>query len=117
MADPHAQATGRPPPSSLDATPCEECRTPIAPAEWRRVQWVCPACAFPNPMPARERLTLIADAGSLAFVAGSPAGGDPLGFVDLRPYPERLRSARQDTGEDESFISARATIGGVPAVV
>jgi acetyl-CoA carboxylase carboxyl transferase beta subunit len=79
--------------------------------------WVCPNCRFHNPMPAEPRLRLVADPGSLGPLTETPVGGDPLRFVDTRPYPERLAEARAQTGQDESFLAAPATVGGVPAML
>jgi acetyl-CoA carboxylase carboxyl transferase subunit beta len=103
--------------AAVVATACEACQSKLAPAEWRRLLWVCPSCDFPNPMPARARLSLVTDPGSLGDIVVRVTGGDPLGFSDQRPYPARLDQARTQSGEDESFIAAPATIGGVPAVV
>lgn len=96
---------------------CEACQAPIDPVELATRLWCCPACGFALPMPARARLRLVADAGSLGDDIATAAGGDPLGFVDSRPYPERLAEARAQTGETEAFVAARATVGRVPCVV
>ena len=42
---------------------------------------------------------------------------DPLGFDDGVPYPERIRAARAESGASEAVVTARATVGGVPAVL
>jgi acetyl-CoA carboxylase carboxyl transferase subunit beta len=68
-------------------------------------------------MPLRARLALVADDASLGADLTPVTGGDPLSFVDARPYAARLDEARRQLGETESFVAARATVGGVPAVV
>jgi len=96
---------------------CEDCGAPCPPELWRTHLWICPTCAFPNPMPARARLELLADPSSLGPIITHVIGTDPLAFVDQRPYPERLEAARRRTREDEAFIAAPATLGGCPAIV
>jgi acetyl-CoA carboxylase carboxyl transferase subunit beta len=98
-------------------TACEGCTARLETTSLRESLWICPACGFHLPMPARARLALVADPGSLGADIDGTTGLDPLRFSDLRPYPERLAQARATTGETESFISATATIGGVAAVV
>ena len=56
------------------------------------------------------------DPGSIGDEVDRSIGGDPLGFVDVRAYPERLAVARAETGEGESVVVVRATVGGVPCV-
>ena len=68
-------------------------------------------------MPAASRLAHLADPGSLGDRLSIAVGTDPLQFVDTRPYPDRLAEARGQTGETEAFVSARATVGGVPTLL
>ncbi len=96
---------------------CGACGSPLDPAAVAANLWRCPACGDHRPMPARARLELLADPGSLGAVDQEIVGGDPLKFVDSRPYPERLLEARADAGETEAFIAAPATSGGVPVLV
>lgn len=39
---------------------------------------------------------------------------DPLGFSDERPYPRRLDESRRKSGQTESVVTGRGTIGGRP---
>lgn len=105
------------PPSADVTLKCEECGATTGVDVLQENLWLCPACGFHFPMPARERLDLLADEGSLGARVSELTGGDPLSFHDTRPYPERLDSARKATGEGESFISAPCTIGGVPTIL
>lgn len=101
----------------MAAARCEACNAPIEPAALAACLWCCPSCGFALPMPARARLRLIADPDSLGADVAAIVGGDPLAFVDSRPYPERLAEARAQTGESEAFVAARANLGGVAAIV
>ncbi len=96
---------------------CEGCSATRKQDAWATALWVCPTCDFHNAMPALARLTLLADAGSVGELSTSAVGGDPLRFIDTKPYPERLAQARRETGETESFIAAPCTIGGVPSIL
>ncbi len=39
---------------------------------------------------------------------------DMLGFVDQKPYPERLEAARASTGIRDAAVWGTGTIGGTP---
>ena len=45
------------------------------------------------PVTARERIVQLVDEGTLSELAADLESTDPLEFVDLRPYPERLQAA------------------------
>ena len=64
---------------------------------------VCPHCDHHLAMTARERLQWFLEQvdGEIGqeFVAK-----DPLGFVDSKPYPERMTQAQTKTGESEALI-------------
>ena len=65
---------------------------------------VCPECAYHFRLSARERIALLLDPGSFQERDHTLAPGDPLGFVDSKPYPERIAESRQKTGMREAAI-------------
>lgn len=78
---------------------------------------VCPECGYHSRLPARARIEQLADPGSFDELGLEICGGDPLRFVDSRPYAERLRDATDRTGERESAVFGTVTIDGYPAVL
>ena len=42
---------------------------------------------------------------------------DPLGFVDTKPYVERLKAYQAETGRPDAILGGTCQIGGVPAVL
>ena len=78
---------------------------------------VCPWCGHHGQLPAAARAAQLADPGSVQPVEIPLADRDPLGFDDGRPYPARVAEARQKTGLAEAFLIARASIGGIPAIL
>jgi acetyl-CoA carboxylase carboxyl transferase subunit beta len=51
----------------------------------------------------------------VTFLAEEVRAVDPLEFVDLRPYPQRLSEAQMETGLSEAFLAATCQIDGRPA--
>ena len=63
-------------------------------------------------MRARARIAHLADKDSFSEEAAELRSEDPLGFFDLRPYPERLAEAELATGLGEAMVIGSASIGG-----
>jgi acetyl-CoA carboxylase carboxyl transferase subunit beta len=77
---------------------------------------VCPNCAYHSSLSAPERLSQLLDPGSITPLDLPVPTGDPLRFVDRKPYPQRLADARRRTGLDEAVLCASGTICGNPVI-
>ncbi|WKX73258.1 acetyl-CoA carboxylase, carboxyltransferase subunit beta [Streptomyces sp. XD-27] len=95
---------------------CERCAALIYGKRFRRTLGVCPECGRHSPLTAPQRLEHLLDPGSASPIDETEPVRDPLGFVDVRPYPDRLAAARTDTGLREAAIGARGRIAGRPVV-
>lgn len=74
----------------------------------------------PTPMPsisAREWVDLLFDEGTFSEQFAGIATPDPLHFEDSRPYPERVKEAREQSGGKEAVLTGTAQLGGMPVVV
>ncbi|WP_226360456.1 acetyl-CoA carboxylase, carboxyltransferase subunit beta [Pseudonocardia sp. ICBG1142] len=96
---------------------CTACDAMVYAKRLRRGAGVCPECGHHGPLTAPERLAGLLDEGSVRLLPIEHVDGDPLGFVDSRPYPDRLRDARRRTGLQEAVLCARGRIDGHPVVV
>lgn len=85
------------------STKCPNCLSMITNTALIFNCYVCPHCDHHLAMTARERLQWFLEQvdGEIGqeFVAK-----DPLGFVDSKPYPERMTQAQTKTGESEALI-------------
>lgn len=113
------QVTRREPPAPVEPTgpQCKKCRHGLLDGELEQNFHICPHCGYHYPMPAHARVSLLADGGSVTFVADELRPADPLEFFDLRPYPERVSEAQKDTGLTEAMLSVLCTISGHPAAL
>jgi len=96
---------------------CRKCGADADPAEVRRNLSVCPACGFHQRIGARERIAQLADEDSFFERWTHLRTLDPLDFVDLEPYPERLREAQAASGQTEAIVGGTATIDSVPCAL
>jgi len=96
---------------------CKQCRSLVYDKRLSRNLRVCPDCGHHNRVDAHQRLAQLLDPGSVELLDLPVREADPLGFVDSKPYPTRLASARASTGLDEAVVCAAGRIEGNPLVV
>jgi len=96
---------------------CGGCRAMLYGKRFARSVRVCPECGHHAPLTARQRLASLLDPDSLRLLDIAVSDSDPLEFTDSRPYPERLREARERTGLSEAVLCARGRIEGNPVVI
>lgn len=95
-------------------TQCPDCGEMLFNKQLTRNQSVCPKCDHHFKIGARERIDLLTDKGSFVEHDMNLAPADPLGFVDSKPYAQRIEAARVKSGENEAVITGTARINGVP---
>jgi acetyl-CoA carboxylase carboxyl transferase subunit beta len=78
---------------------------------------VCAQCGFHFAVGSRERIAQLCDAGSFVEAAADLRSADPLAFVDLKPYADRLTAAELATGLGDAIMVGTATIGGRPCAI
>ena len=78
--------------------------------------WVTPNGRHMRIRP-KLRFAYTFDDGAHKLLPTPAVTDDPLKFVDDRAYVERLKSARQSTGESDAMALAHGKIGGVETVV
>ncbi|MBQ8357774.1 MAG: acetyl-CoA carboxylase carboxyl transferase subunit beta [Clostridia bacterium] len=88
---------------------CEKCKQPISRTALIGSGYVCPLCGKYNRIPARTRIELLTDKGSFCEHNATLVGENPIGFPG---YEEKIRTAREKSGEYEGVICGEAEIGG-----
>ena len=77
----------------------------------------CSECGHHFTLSARARIEVFADPGSFEETYADIEPADGLGFVDLKPYPERLGSYQNKTGLTEAILTGHAKVMGHPIVL
>jgi acetyl-CoA carboxylase carboxyl transferase subunit beta len=96
---------------------CESCRQIIWKKDLEDNMNVCPKCGKHFRIDARTRLALLFDDGEYETSDDNLASTDPLKFVDLKPYSERLERAQAETGLSDAVINARGKMNGRPVII
>jgi acetyl-CoA carboxylase carboxyl transferase subunit beta len=96
---------------------CPGCDAALYTRELEDSAYVCQHCGHHFRIGARQRLALLYDEGKYEELDAEVTSNDPLGFIDTKPYRERLEQARRKTGLPEAVINARGRVGGHPTLI
>jgi acetyl-CoA carboxylase carboxyl transferase subunit beta len=91
---------------------CESCRQIIWKKDIEDNLNVCPKCDKHFRIDARTRLAQLFDESNYEMFDSNLRSTDPLKFVDLKAYSERLQQAQADTGLNDAIINARGRLNG-----
>jgi acetyl-CoA carboxylase carboxyl transferase subunit beta len=96
---------------------CPSCGKMIFHRDLEANQRVCTHCGHHMRLPAKRRLETLFDDGAYARIELPKTIQDPLKFRDQKKYADRLKAAREKTGEQDAILVAHGRIGGTAAVV
>ena len=89
---------------------CLGCRQTIWKADLEANLNVCPKCQHHFKLGARQRIEMLLEPG-YELVDTGLRSTDPLNFVDVKPYKQRLRAAQESTGLNDAILSAVGRMG------
>ncbi|HWS29538.1 MAG TPA: acetyl-CoA carboxylase, carboxyltransferase subunit beta [Clostridia bacterium] len=89
---------------------CHACKAVLFLEELKENDSLCPRCGAYFRMGARGRLKSVCDEGSFTELFAAVASSDPLSFPG---YGEKLKKAREKSGEPEAVVCGMARVGGV----
>ncbi|UCC26280.1 MAG: acetyl-CoA carboxylase carboxyltransferase subunit beta [Gemmatimonadales bacterium] len=78
---------------------------------------VCPDCGFHLRVTADRYLEILLDEGSFQEMDAHLQSADPLGFTDLKAYPDRVRAAEKKVGRNDAVVSGHGTLDGLPVCI
>ncbi|HJS51843.1 MAG TPA: acetyl-CoA carboxylase carboxyltransferase subunit beta, partial [Pyrinomonadaceae bacterium] len=91
---------------------CPECDNSLYKGELLESLQVCTHCDYHFRISALERLESLFDDGKFERLDEDVTSGDPLEFVDTKPYKDRIEQAAESSGIPEAIISGKGTING-----
>ena len=90
---------------------CEDCEAHLYKRDLEEGLQVCSHCGYHFRMGARERLVMLFDDGKYEELDAEVISIDPLDFVDTKPYPDRLKQARKNSGVPEAIVNGLGKVG------
>ena len=98
-------------------TKCQNCNELLYTSELKKNQSVCKHCAYHHRLTAQERIDLLVDYGTFIETNEDILPSDPLNFVDLKPYKERLKEATNTSGVKEAIVTGYGSINNQPIAI
>lgn len=80
-------------------------------------QHVCTHCGHHFRQGAVDRLRQLCSEGSITVHDMDLCPVDALGFVDSKPYGQRIEASRRKTGRNDAFIAVSGEVDGVPCEI
>ena len=91
---------------------CPECENPLYKRELTESNEVCTHCSYHFRYSAAGRLSDLFDDGKYEKLDEEVTSGDPLHFVDSKPYKDRIQQAKKVSGLPEAIVSGTGKVGG-----
>ncbi len=96
---------------------CKACGELVFKRRVRENNNICPNCGEYFFLTAPERIESLIDEGTFVDISKPIVASDPLGFVDSRPYPERIEAVQERTGLPSAILIATAEMDEMPVVM
>jgi len=96
---------------------CEACREILYHREVSENLHVCTRCDHHFRITAERRLKMLFDGGKFKQLFPRIRSNDPLGFVDSKPYGERLRAYTKKFGPGDAMLIGLGEIDRQPVVL
>lgn len=96
---------------------CPKCEQMIFHRELLENAHVCRHCQYHMRLSAKARLDMLFDGKDYVRLSHPTVPQDPLHFRDSKKYTDRLKEARQKTGEDDAILLAKGAIKGQSVII
>jgi acetyl-CoA carboxylase carboxyl transferase subunit beta len=93
-------------------TKCPQCSDMLFNKQLEKNDRICPTCGHHFRLSAEARLEMLLDHGTFRERDAGLQSVDPLGFVDQKPYPERVATAQSQTGLRDAAVRGTGVIDG-----
>lgn len=91
---------------------CDACGVTLRASAFTQNREVCPQCGHHFRLSGEAWAELLLDPGTFVETETGILSSDPLGFVDSKPYPERLESTRKKTGLEDAMLTGQGSLLG-----
>jgi len=96
---------------------CESCGEIIHKPALEQSMWVCQKCGYHFRISSRTYIAILTDDGSFKEMDKKMTSKDPLGFVDTKPYKDRIKETIRKTDLQDAIRTGVGTMNGRSVVV
>jgi len=91
---------------------CPECKAVTSMAEHRKNLNTCVKCDYHDRIGSEEYFAILFDDNKYTEMDDNLTSGDPLHFVDSKPYPQRIAATEKKTGLKDAVRTAYGKMNG-----
>ncbi len=91
---------------------CPQCKKALHITELTENKYVCLYCAYHLRVGSKEYFEVLFDNNQFTELFPNLTSGDPLNFVDSKPYTERLAETKTKTGLNDAIRAAYGQLDG-----
>lgn len=96
---------------------CTNCESVLETKAIRDNHWICIECGHHFRMGARERIEHLTRGADFVEYGQDLRSNDPLEFVDMKPYCDRLEASIEKMGVNDAFLCGSSQIGKIPVQI
>lgn len=96
---------------------CPSCKKIMHIREHKNNNWTCISCNYHERIDAARYFEILFDNNEFTELDKNMISGDPLNFVDTKPYPERIKATIKKTGLKDACRTAYGQMNGQTIVV
>lgn len=96
---------------------CPSCKKALHSADLQESKWVCQYCNYHLRVGSKEYFNVLFDNNEYTELFANLTSGDPLHFIDTKPYTDRIVETTKKTGLKDAIRSAYGKIDGEDIVI
>eukprot|EP00882_Tetradesmus_deserticola_P017874 GHRQ01019175.1.p1 GENE.GHRQ01019175.1~~GHRQ01019175.1.p1 ORF type:complete len:348 (+),score=138.95 GHRQ01019175.1:209-1252(+) len=98
-------------------TRCDKCGVILYIKHLKEHHHICFGCNYHLKMSSQERIDHMIDPGTWRPFDETLSPCDPLDFVDMKPYPDRVRDSQDKTGMNDAIRTGTGLLHGIPVAL
>lgn len=96
---------------------CPECKKVMNTREHKLNAYTCVHCNYHDKIGSEAYFELLFDDNEYKELDANLTSGDPLGFIDTKPYPDRIKATMKKTGLKDAVRTGHGKMNGEKIVV
>lgn len=96
---------------------CPECKKVMNTREHKLNAYTCVHCNYHDKVGSEAYFELLFDDNEYKELDANLLSGDPLGFIDTKPYPDRIKATIKKTGLKDAVRTGHGKMNGEKIVV
>lgn len=96
---------------------CPECKKVMNTREHKLNAYTCVHCNYHDKIGSEAYFELLFDDNEYKELDANLMSGDPLGFIDTKPYPDRIKATIKKTGLKDAVRTGHGKMNGEKIVV